>query len=86
MQDKELPKIALIFSLIASNILFLIMVTFIVGYCFGFVGAKSRYQEGVKDGEKKGRYEIYIELERRNIGEFNFETRSFEFNDLKKGE
>ena len=84
MENNDLPKIAILFLLTLINSLFVLVMMFVFGYFFGAVSLKNKYTEGVKDGEKKGRYELYLELEGRDIGRFNSKTETFEFHGINR--
>jgi hypothetical protein len=77
---KNIIKIASISSFAIFSILFSCVIIFAFGHSVGFSQSKSQYLEGFVDGEKKGRYELYIELEQRKLGIYNPKTDRFEFN------
>jgi len=84
MENRDVSKLAVLFSLISVNITFILILAISIGYLFGAADSKKSYIDGARDGEKKGCYEIYLELERRDIGVFNPRTDEFVFYSEKK--
>jgi hypothetical protein len=77
-------KTALATALIVFNLLFVSMFFLFAGYVIGSVSAEGKLEKGLADGYKRGKYEVYLELEKRKIGMYNSETDKFDFYEPKK--
>jgi len=78
--EKKKIVVTMIFSIIAFlNVMFIICFLLFMGFFVGKIDSNKRFIEGMKMGHEKGRYEIYLELERRNYGYYQTNDDTFVF-------
>lgn len=86
--DKEKIKSVFLSVLLATtvlvNALFIMFFLFFMGFFVGKVDCNKQFIEGVQIGQEKGRYEVYLELEKRSIGYYRSTDDTFVFYEKNK--
>jgi hypothetical protein len=75
-------KTALMAGLVFFNLLFVSAFFMFVGFLLGNVNAEQSHSKGLEFGYHQGKYEIYLEMQERQIGKYNDETDEFDYYEL----
>lgn len=82
--NKSVVLTAIFAIVIFLNVLFVLCFLFFMGFLVGKIENSKTFLEGMEMGREKGRYEVYLELERRHLGYYRVDDDSFVFKEENK--